>query len=120
MAKPKKTKAPADVLDLAEKLMDIRKKKHELEAVDKALATELKKRIKAGESQDLFKLSTSQGLEVLDASQAILWAQATAPHALTVDTKIAKAILGTYDTLPAGFGVKVTEKLVQTEQEVEE
>lgn len=114
----KKTKVQT-AEDIAIKLLECRKAINEWKAIEKPLADSLKERIKAGEKQDSFKLTTSATFKVDDREKAIEWAQKYAPNVITVDATAArKVFLGDVATGSMGaaesngFTFKETEKLV--------
>ncbi len=119
MAKKKKA-APRSAFEIAQELLGVREEKNKLAAIDKALTTELKERIKAGEEQDSFKIISENKLTIKDRDRVLEWAEKEAPHSITVDMKVARSIIMRQFTLPAGFEVKVSEKLVSMESSNEE
>lgn len=116
MAKKPKEKTAADI---AGELLECRKAINEWKAIEKPLAEALKDRIKAGEQQDSFKITTSATFKVEDRDSALAWANKYAPQVITVDATAArKVFLGDVATNAMGSAEKngfifaETEKLV--------
>ena len=116
MAKKPKEKTAADI---ASELLECRKAINEWKAIEKPLADALKERIKAGEQQDSFRITTAATFKVEDREVALAWAQKYAPAVITVDATAArKVFLGDIATGSMGsaekngFIFKETEKLV--------
>ena len=115
MAKKKEETAES----IAVKLMDARNAINEWKAIEKPLADALKARIKAGEQQDSFKLTTSATFKVDDVKTALKWAEQYAPDVITVDATAARKVFladtatGSMGTAEKnGFVFAETEKLV--------
>lgn len=113
MAKKTKKKEELSTYDLAVELHEVRRSKNELLAVEKKLSAQLKARIKEGDkSQDIFAIETARTLKITDREKAVAWAQEKYAHIITVDTKAAKTILSREFSLPDGFAIEDTERLV--------
>ena len=115
----KKTEKVKTAVDIAILLMDARNAINDWKAIEKPLAEELKLRIKAGEQQESFRITTSSTFKVEDRERAIEWAQKYAPAVITVDATAArKVFLGDVATGAMGgaekngFVFAETEKLV--------
>lgn len=113
--------------DIASELLECRRAIAEWKAIEKPLADALKERIKAGEEQNYFKITTAATFKVDNIKKAIKWAQKFAPATLTVDATAARRIfLGDVATGSMGsaekngFVFKETEKLVSISDKDEE
>lgn len=105
-------------MEIAIKLAEAREAINEWKAIEKPLADELKKRIKAGEAQDKFEITVSSSFKVSDDKKAMAWATKYYPAAIVIDTTIARkvfvanALTGTMGTVESnGFAFVETEKL---------
>lgn len=114
----KKTKVQS-AEDIAVKLLECRNAINEWKAIEKPLTDALKQRIKAGEAQEHFKLTTAITFKVDDVGKAIGWATKYAPQVITVDATAARRVfLGDIATGSMGseesngFAFKETERLV--------
>lgn len=115
MVKKVKVKSAADI---AIELLDCRKAINEWKAIEKPLTEELKTRIKVGEKQDSFKITTAIAFKVADTEKAMEWAQRYAPQTIVVDATAARRVflgdiatgsMGTEES--NGFTFKETERL---------
>ena len=113
MAKKAKVKT---AVEIASELLDCRKAINEWKALEKPLADELKRRIKAGEQQSDFKINIAVAFKVEDREKAIAWAEKYAPQTIVVDATAARRVflgdvatgsLGTEESY--GFAFKETE-----------
>lgn len=106
MAKKTTKEAQADersAFTIAIELKEIREEMNILKAAEKATADELKKRMKAGEDQDLFQFLPITSLKIADPKKVLAWAKKYAPGAITVNTTaIRKVFLG--DALTGKLG----------------
>jgi len=116
MAKKAKTKTAEDI---ASELLECRKAINEWKAIEKPLTEALKERIKAGEKQDSFRITTAVTFKVEDKEKAMAWAAKYAPQVITVDPTAARRVflgdvatgsMGTEES--NGFAFKETERLV--------
>ena len=114
MKKPKEKTAA----DIASELLECRKAINEWKAIEKPLSDALRQRIKAGEPQDYFKLTTATSFKVEDPQKALQWANKYAPNVITVDATAARRVflsdtatgsMGTPES--QGFAFKETERL---------
>lgn len=115
MAK-KKVKTAAEI---ASELLECRKAIAEWKALEKPLADALKERMKAGEEQPFFKITTASSFKVDNIEKALAWAQKFAPKVITVDATAARRVFlgdiatGAMGTAEAnGFTFKETERLI--------
>jgi len=114
MARKTKKIHERDTLDIAQELLALRRQKNDAAAVERVLADELKRRLKEGDaSQNLFEIDIARTLKITDRDKAVAWAQAKYPHIITVDAKAARTILQREFSLPDGFTVSESERLVQ-------
>lgn len=104
---------------IALELLECRKAINEWKAIEKPLTDALKQRIKAGEAQEHFKLTSAVSFKVEDKDKALKWANKYAPAVITVDATAArKVFLGDVATGSMGseesngFVFKETERLI--------
>lgn len=114
MAKKKELSAA----EIAAKLMEARQAINEWKAIEKPLADQLKKMIKAGEKQDQFKITSSFSFKIEDRVKAMEWAKKYAEQTIVVDATAARRVFlqdaatGSMGTAESnGFILKETEKL---------
>jgi len=105
--------------DIASELLECRRAIADWKAIEKPLTESLKARIKAGEAQSHFKITTAATFKIDNLKKALKWAQKFAPNTITVDaTSARKIFLGDVATGSMGsaekngFMFKETEKLV--------
>lgn len=116
MARKPKEKSATDI---ASELVEARNAINEWKAIEKPLADALKERIKAGEEQEYFKITTAASFKVQDKEKALEWAQKYAPSVITVDATAARRVFvgdvatGSMNTPESnGFKFVETERLV--------
>lgn len=112
-----KKKAEKTIEEIALALLDARKAISEWKEIEKPLADSLKKRIKDGESQNYFKITSASTFKVDNRDKAVEWATKYAPVVITVDAIAArKLFLGDIATGAMGSAEQNGFKFAETER----
>lgn len=102
MAK-KKTPVERSAYTISIELKEIRDELNVLKLAEKSCADELRKRMIAGDEQDIFKFMPVTSLKISDTEKAFKWAKKYAPTTITINTALArKVFLG--DALTGSMG----------------
>lgn len=92
MAKKKTVIVDRTAYEIAQELLEIRDEINVLKAAEKSVSDELRKRMEAGQEQNLFKLLPITTLKIAHLDTALAWARSFAPHIITVNTTAARKI----------------------------
>lgn len=112
-----KKKVEKTIEEIALALLDARKAIAEWKEIEKPLADSLKKRIKDGESQNYFKITSASTFKVDNRDKAVEWATKYAPAVITVDSTAArKLFLGDIATGSMGSAEQNGFKFAETER----